>query len=115
MALWAAEPAGREARPWRNQKPAIVATITTATAEASSQLFFWGATVVGASLTCSGATVAREAEPEVLAAGGGADSIGGGVMAEGGGGGAASTIALLPDSVSRFSLWRSVRMSAACW
>src|ERR1022692_1646723 len=115
MALWADAPVGWAARPRKNQKPATVATTTTATVETSSHVFFGAEPVGDASLTCSSATAARDAEPEVLAAGAGADSIGGDAITDEEAGGAASMIALLPDSVSRLSLCTSVRMSAACW
>src|SRR5580704_9460131 len=112
MALWDWLPAGWEARPRKNQKPATTAITSTAAAETAIHVRFPVGTGTAAWLTCAGVTAAPGEEPEVLAA-----AAGGSTAAEvtaATGAAVVPTAGVLPDSVSRFNLCRSARKSAAC-
>src|SRR5271169_513542 len=98
----------RAFRPRRNKKPAT-ATSRIATAERTSLPYFGRDRLADAAEeTCAGRAAAAAEDPPTLGEGGVcADTP----CAEGAPCGArcgsATTAALLPDSVSRFNLWRS--------
>src|ERR1700674_448510 len=113
MDLWPAMLPGWGVRPRKNQNPASAAIIIATSTEAINHVSLRAGIALGASLSCADAAAVRDEDPVPLVAVE-ADSVGGEETTGAEGDGAASTAALFPDSVSRFNLCRSARISAAC-
>src|SRR6266849_3750674 len=100
----------------KTHHPAAAAMTSAASVGTNHHPRFGMARVETELVTCAGAAAA--ADDGTMALGGFASSTDGsavGTEPDGAGGGMDPTAAVLPDSVSRFSRRRSVRMSEACW